>query len=214
MFWNCVTDEVQKYQMPFSPHYFSYLSSTPNQIPYIVASDNQKLFYKVNHTSKTVLISDLDIARQSGLYQFVTPLSSKKFIIGRGKFFERNFFREFWQNIILGIFDIELGQIVTKFPKDEIYIAKKPIIGDNIIGATRDNIVIYDKDLREVSRSDPYAGTASYGVWLHVLDENLVSYYSNAYPRIDGAIIDIRTMKALHTDLKFGVSTKWNRNVF
>lgn len=88
MFWNCVSDEMQKYQMPFPPYYAGYLSSTPNQIPDFAASDSlQKLYYKVNNTSKTVLIADLDIARQSGLYQFVAPLSSKKFIVGRGQLF-------------------------------------------------------------------------------------------------------------------------------
>lgn len=106
---------------------------------------------------------------------------------------------------------MELEKIVMKFPIDDVYTAKKHISSDIIIGATRKNIVIYDKDLREVSRSDTYDGAKSYGIVLNILDENLVHYNLNSYPQTDlGAVIDIRTMKPLHTEVKLVVRKKFN----
>jgi ferredoxin-like protein FixX len=177
MFWNCVDDSIRYYGMPFAPLCLRYLNSTPDNLPNFVASSNEKLYCHINGSSNTFSMPNLDINRKMGFYQFLAPLSQKQFIVGGG------------------VFDIELETIVAKLPNVDVFTGKKQIVGDNIICATLKNIVIYDKDLREVSNSRAFPSQNHLELSMDILDENLIHIYAPDF----NTVTDLRTMKVLHS---------------
>jgi hypothetical protein len=93
------------------------------------------------------------------------------------------------------VFDIELETIVAKLPNVDVFTGKKQIVGDNIICATLKNIVIYDKDLREVSISGAFPSQNHLELSMDILDENLIHIYAPDF----NTVTDLRTMKVLHS---------------
>lgn len=93
------------------------------------------------------------------------------------------------------MFDIELETIVAKLPNVDVFTGKKQIVGDNIICATLKNIVIYDKDLREVSNSRAFPSQNHQELSMDILDENLIHIYAPDF----NTVTDLRTMKVVHS---------------
>lgn len=84
---------------------------------------------------------------------------------------------------------------MTECAANDIHTAKKHVVGENIIAATLQNLVIYDQDFREVAKLDPFLSSKqNFAVSVNILDENLVYTFSTSF----GTVTDLRTMKVLH----------------